>query len=62
MSDDRSYFYDRAEAEIKAAQEAQHPKAVSAHYILAGFYLDLTYNELPDSSAPNPRESHDAAG
>jgi hypothetical protein len=42
--EDRSYYYDRAEAEIKAAQDAAHPKAVNAHYLLAGYYLDLTYN------------------
>jgi hypothetical protein len=48
---DRSYYYDRAEAELEAAQKAAHPGAVNAHYLLAGYYLDLVYN--PDSgSAP----------
>ena len=38
-----SYFYDRAEAELKLAQSAAHPAAVRAHYLLAGHYLDRFY-------------------
>ena len=50
MSDDeRLYFRERAEAEIRAAQAAGHPEAARAHYVLAGYYLDLSYN--PDSPA-----------
>jgi hypothetical protein len=37
------YFYDRAEAELKRAQQAEHPAAVRAHYLLAGHYLDRFY-------------------
>ena len=45
MSDDeRLYFRERAEAEIRAAQAAGHPEAARAHYVLAGYYLDLSYN------------------
>ena len=45
MSDDeRLYFRERAEAEIQAAQAAGHPDAARAHYLMAGYYLDLTYN------------------
>ena len=43
-NDERGYFRDRAEAEIKAAQSASHPDAAKAHYRLAGYYLDLAYN------------------
>ena len=50
------YFRERAEAEIQAAQAAVHPEAAKAHYVLAGYYLDLSYNPaapcLPFASAP----------
>ena len=47
MSDDeRLYFRERAEAEIAAAQAADHPNAARAHYVLAGYYLDLSYNPV----------------
>ena len=42
--EERSYFRERAEAEIRAAQSAGHPEAAKAHYVLAGYYLDLSYN------------------
>jgi hypothetical protein len=41
--DERTYFQNRAEAEIELAQRAQHPGAVRSHYLLAGFYLDLVH-------------------
>lgn len=44
------YYYRRAEAELARAQQADHPAAVRAHYILAGHYLDLTYGG-PDAVA-----------
>ena len=47
--EERSYFRERAEAEIRAAQAAGHPDAARAHYLLAGYYLDLTFN--PEASA-----------
>lgn len=51
MSDDeRSYFHRRAEDEIEAAQAARHPEAVRAHYLLAGYYLDLAFNPAPPAS------------
>ena len=37
---DDDYLHDRAEAELKRAQQAEHPAAVKAHYMLAGYYLD----------------------
>lgn len=45
MQDDRSYFYRRAEAEIRMAQKATAPQAVRAHYHLAGRYLDRAYGD-----------------
>ena len=42
--EERSYFRERAEAEINAAHRACHPEAAKAHYRLAGYYLDLAHN------------------
>ena len=42
-TDDSTYYYARAEAEIERAQSADHPAAVKAHYLLAGYYLDRVY-------------------
>ena len=44
--DQLSYFQARAEEEIEAAQSATHPEAVRAHYLLAGYYLDLVHNPV----------------
>ena len=41
--EDNEYFYERAEAELKLAQNAEHPAVVKAHYLLAGYYLDRVY-------------------
>lgn len=41
--DERAYYQTRAEQEIQRAQKADHPEAVKAHYLLAGFYLDLVH-------------------
>lgn len=45
MDEDRSYYEDRAEAELACAQRSTDPAAVKAHYALAGYYLDLVYGE-----------------
>jgi hypothetical protein len=42
--EDRLYFQQRAEQEIRRAELADHPDAARAHYQLAGFYLDLVHN------------------
>lgn len=42
---DRDYFCTRAEMELDLAQRAVHPAAVHAHYMLAGYYLNLLYPE-----------------
>jgi hypothetical protein len=41
--DDHAYYHGRAEAELTAAATSGHPAAVRAHYLLAGFYLDLVH-------------------
>lgn len=43
--DNLDYFQKRAEAELALAQKAEHANAVRAHYLLAGYYLDLVHNE-----------------
>ena len=62
--DERFYFQIRAEEEIKAAQAADHPDAARAHYMMAGYYLDLAHNpeawatvnkELGGGNTGNPR-------
>lgn len=49
MYEDKDYFYDRAEAELEAAQRALSPEAVRAHYILAGHYLDKVYGPVNEN-------------
>lgn len=48
-SDDKEYFYRRAESELEMAQRTIVPEAVKAHYTLAGYYLDKVYS---DDQAP----------
>ena len=48
--DERSYFEERAEAELEAAKKAGHPDAARAHYHLAGYYLDRAFNPDPASA------------
>ena len=61
-SDDRDYFRERAEIELEAAMKAGHPEAARAHYLLAGYYLDLAYNPSARCSPPDvaPQEPDDA--
>ena len=40
---DPNYLYYRAEEELELAQQAEHPAAAKAHYLLAGHYLDGFY-------------------
>jgi hypothetical protein len=51
--DDAFYLERRAEDELNAAQEANHPAAVRAHYDLAGLYLDRLYGVAPDANSMN---------
>lgn len=53
MTLEQDYYYRRAENELRLAQEANHPAAVKAHYVLAGFYLDRVYGQPePDPGVP----------
>jgi hypothetical protein len=45
-----AYWEARAEQEIEAARRSDDPRAVRAHYLLAGYYLDLVHN--PDARPP----------
>jgi len=51
-----SYLYNRAEQELSQAQQATHPAAVKAHYLLAGYYLDRVYGA---EDLPPPPMEHD---
>ncbi len=53
--EDHDYLESRAEAEIKLAQEAEHPAAVRAHYLLAGLYLDKVHGD-DERQAPDTAE------
>ena len=59
--DERAYFRQRAEAEIEAAQAAGHPGAARAHYLLAGYYLDLAYNPLASPTPARARPGQSGA-
>ena len=50
---DLDYYQQRAEQEIALAQTSPHPQAVQAHYLLAGFYLDLVHSS--PACPPRPR-------
>lgn len=51
--EDLSYYEERAETEIKLAQQARHRRAVQAHYDLANAYLERIHGETP-AKAPGP--------
>jgi hypothetical protein len=58
MAGPESYFERRAEAELELAQQAVHPSAVRAHYLLAGYYLDQVYGGgQSDATAQLPVEN-----
>jgi hypothetical protein len=48
--EDQDYLEQRAETEIRLAQQARHQRAVQAHYELASAYLDIIHGETPKSS------------
>jgi hypothetical protein len=57
-TDRRAYYRERAEAEIAAADRAEHPEARTAHSMLAGFYLDLAHNgEWPGIDGGQPAKA-----
>ena len=51
-SEELNYYESRAEAEIALAQQAEHARAVQAHYELASAYLDRIHGETP---SPGPK-------
>jgi len=54
--DDRAYYYRRAEEEIARAQAATDERGVSAHYHLAGYYLDRVFGPgSPESASDSAR-------
>lgn len=60
MEDDKSYFYIRAEAELRMAQRSDHPAVVKAHYTMAGHYLDKVYGS--DIVKDNQRQARHSSG
>lgn len=50
MTDDKDYFYRRAELELEMAQRTEHPEAVKAHYTIASYYLDKVYNDVDEAA------------
>jgi len=44
------YYERRAEAELAAAQQAEHKAVVRAHYELASAYLDRIHGDEPRST------------
>jgi hypothetical protein len=47
--EEQEYFERRAEAELALAQQAEHGRAVQAHYELASAYLDRIHGDEPKS-------------
>jgi hypothetical protein len=56
LDEHSAYFRARAEDEILAAECADHPDAARAHFLLAGYYLDLAYNPGARAAEPVPME------
>lgn len=44
-----AYLKARADSELELAQQATHPAAVRAHYMLAGLYLDRLYGSVVET-------------
>jgi hypothetical protein len=54
--EDKSYFEDRAEEELKKAQRSNDAQAVAAHYELACRYLDKAHPQPADRSTSLRRQ------
>lgn len=59
MKRNEVYFYERAEGELKLAQQASEPAVVKAHYQVAGYYLDRVYGDGGQAEASS--DNHAAA-
>ncbi|MBV8685303.1 MAG: hypothetical protein JOZ90_14760 [Alphaproteobacteria bacterium] len=59
--EDRRYFQERAEQELRRAELADHPDAARAHSLLAGYYLDLVHScaEAPPARILRARGNQD---
>ena len=56
MTDEQiAYLEMRAEQEIEAARQSTDPRAVRAHFLLAGYYLDRIYN--PEAVPPGTAQA-----
>ncbi|KQX18634.1 MULTISPECIES: hypothetical protein [unclassified Sphingomonas] len=53
MDQEAGYHLQRAEAELRLAQEAIHPLAAKAHYCLAGYHLDRAYSGGIEKAPPH---------
>ena len=51
---DIPYYQARAEQELELAQSAAHAQAARAHYLLAGYYLDLVHGSPYAPEKPQP--------
>lgn len=53
---DKDYYLNRAESELRLAEGAIHEKAAWAHFQLAGRYFDLAYGDtrMMTRDAPHP--------
>ena len=54
-NDDLEYYQARAEQELEWAQRATHAAAASAHFIIAGHYLDQVHNSAFAPPKPVPQ-------
>lgn len=57
---DKTYFLERAEAQLELAQQSGHPNAVAAHYHLAELYLDRVYGDAAEEDAVTESAENDA--
>lgn len=49
---DRTYYLERAEAELECARSAINSVSGRAHFVLAGFYFDRAFRESDEKTLP----------
>jgi hypothetical protein len=52
--DEIHYYQERAEQELALAQQASHPQAARAHFVIAGEYLDRVHSSPFAPAKPPP--------
>lgn len=52
-----AYFHQRAEVELKRANEARCPQAARAHYLLAGHYLNRAFSDPSYAKSRDRRDN-----